>query len=88
MTNLEVHIIAVVKQLKSFNKNKSYGPDYIPIGFLSDYGEAIAPYLTGIYNRSLKAGSVPKDRKVAQVTTIFKKGSRSNTLNYRPISLT
>ena len=88
MSNIEVDSLGVAKQLKSLNKGRSTGPDCIPITFLSEYADSIAPYLAVIYNRSLDERSVPKDWKVAQVTPIFKKGNRSDPLNYRPISLT
>ena len=88
MQNLEVEVPGVVKQLKSLNKNKSLGPDCIPVRFLSEYADAIGPYLAIIYNKSLNDRCVPKDWKVAQVTPIFKKGNRSDPQNYRPISLT
>ena len=40
------------------------------------------------FNISLKEGIVPAEWKEANVTPLFKKGSRSKTENYRPVSLT
>jgi len=38
--------------------------------------------------KTLAEGQIPKDWKDANVTPVFKKGSRSEVSNYRPISLT
>ena len=44
--------------------------------------------LTGIFNSFLESGQVPEDWRVPNVTTLFKKGSREQLGNYRPVSLT
>ena len=44
--------------------------------------------LTDIFNSSLESGQVPEDWRVANVTPLFKKGSREELGNYRPVSLT
>src|SRR6201995_4516000 len=41
-----------------------------------------------IYNKSLEDGRVSEEWKAANVTAIFKKGSREEACNYRPVSLT
>ena len=41
-----------------------------------------------LFNKSLQEGSVPSDWRSANVVPIFKKGSRSDPSNYRPVSLT
>jgi len=41
-----------------------------------------------IFNDSIKSGVIPRDWRDAIVTPLFKKGSRSDTSNYRPVSLT
>ena len=50
--------------------------------------DAIAPSLAILFKKSMNEGTVPSDWKTANVTPIFKKGSRSDPGNYRPISLT
>ena len=44
--------------------------------------------LTDIFNFSLESGQVPEDWRVANVISLFIKGSREELGNYRPISLT
>jgi hypothetical protein len=41
-----------------------------------------------LFRKSLAEGSVPADWRKANVTPIFKKGSKSDLGNYRPVSLT
>ncbi len=50
--------------------------------------EQVSEMLTDIFNSSLESGQVPEDWRVANVTPLFKKGSREELGNYRPVSLT
>ena len=44
--------------------------------------------LSIVFSKSMKEGAVPEDWRTTNVTPIFKKGSRTNPSNYRPVSLT
>ena len=57
-------------------------------GVSKECAEAVATPLCLIYQKSLEEGVVPSLWKSSQVIPIFKKGSRYDSLNYRPISLT
>jgi Reverse transcriptase (RNA-dependent DNA polymerase) len=50
--------------------------------------EEIAWPLAKIMQSSLWEGAVPEDWRTANVTPIYKKGTRSDPSNYRPVSLT
>ena len=78
----------VQKRLSSLNPNKSCGPDGIPSRILKELAEIIAGPITALFNCSLQRGEVPSDWKKANISPIFKKGSKSIAANYRPISLT
>ena len=41
-----------------------------------------------IFRKSVAEGVVPQEWKRANITPLFKKGSRSDPGNYRPVSLT
>ena len=55
---------------------------------MKEYANEIAPTLTKIFQESVDSGVVPMKWKNANITAIFKKGSKSNPENYRPVSLT
>ena len=81
----ELQVSQKIAKLKS---SASKGPDGLTTRFLRDYVKEITTPLTIIFNKSMSSGEVPSDWKIANVTPIFKKGSKSKTENYRPVSLT
>ena len=48
----------------------------------------IAPVLHFIFEQSLNTGDLPAEWTLANVAPIFKKGSKLQAVNYRPVSLT
>ena len=78
----------VSKCIDKLKVNKSPGPDTISPRILKEGKNELVKPLSLIFNKSLQSGSVPDEWKLANVTPIFKKGSKSLPSNYRPISLT
>ena len=68
--------------------HKSMGLDEIHPRVLRELAEVIVESLSIIYQCSLLMGEVPEDRRLANVTPIYKKGCREDPGNYRPVSLT
>ena len=81
--------LSTVKQyLKSLDIFSSMGPDGIHPHLLQSCADQLAYPLYLIFKASLSSGLLPNLWKVSNVVPIFKKGSRTIPLNYRPISLT
>ena len=87
-SNLILTVDAVKSKLKSLNINKSPGPDSIYPKVLKELCEELAHPLTYLFNLSIEKKQVPDDWRLAEVTAIFKKGSKLDPGNYRPVSLT
>lgn len=68
--------------------NKAPGPDEIYAKILREGETYIAVALKIIFDRSINFTEIPEDWKLANVVPIFKKGSKKDVKNYRPISLT
>lgn len=64
------------------------GPDGLHPRLLKQCASQLTYPLYIIFKSSITHGCVPDDWKVSHVIPIYKKGSRSDPLNYRPISLT
>ena len=88
MPEIQVNEPGILKLLQNLKPHKAGGPDNIKPIILKQLAIEIAPILTFIFNTSLETGEVPSDWRNANVVPIYKKGSRYNASNYRPISLT
>ena len=78
----------VLDQLNKLNPSKAQGPDGIPPWLLNTYAAQLAPILHNIFQLSVDSSQVPEAWENFNVMGIFKKGSRTEASNYRPISLT
>ena len=88
MPPIHIEEKGVLKQLLSLNANKATGPDKISTIILKNYAPNIAPILSKLFQKTLDKSKVPEDWKQANITPIYKKGSRKDPQNYRPVSLT
>ena len=78
----------IAQQIKKMKDNKSPGVDGIPPKLLKEIVEQISTPLAKCVNLSLEEGIVPSERKEANITPLFKKGSSNKPDNYKPVSLT
>ena len=84
-----IHITAelVYRRLCKLNTDSSTGPDGIHPRLLKECALELSIPLYILFKTSLDSGIVPEKWKITHVSPIFKKGSRCEALNYRPISL-
>ena len=88
LCNIVFHEGDVLHVINKTKTNKTPGPDKIAPKILKEVNNGIVKPLTDCFNKSINMGKVPQEWKLANVTPIFKKGSKSSPGNYRPISLT
>ena len=75
------------KLLSSINISKAVGIDNISGRFLKDGASKLALPIMQILNLSISLSTVPDKSKISKLKPLFKKGSRTDPKNYRPISL-
>ena len=73
--------------LKNVEVTKAAGLDQISGNFLIDGARILAKPISELCNLSMASGSFPNACKIAKVKPLFKKGSKTDPSNYRPISL-
>ena len=77
----------VFDQLVTMNPNKAAGIDNLSGRFLKDGANILALPISQICNLSIMLSIFPSKCKIAKLKPLYKKGSRTNPKNYRPISL-
>ena len=73
-----------MQDIKSF---KAAGVDKLSGKFLKDGADILAKSVSALCNLSISWGVFPSASKVARLKPIFKKGTKTDPSNYRPISL-
>ncbi len=78
----------VFKTIHKMKPNNARGPDSIDSCILRETADCLAKPLARIFQCSLQDNYVPPDWKAADVTPIYKKGHKTVSANYSPVSLT
>ena len=81
LETVKIDPVAVTAKLKNLNPTSAPGPDKIWTKVLSSLSEELGTPLALIYTRCLDEGSVHSVWKRANVTPIFKKGSKESPGN-------
>ena len=74
--------------IECLKEQSASGPDGIPPRVVKELKNELAGPLTILFRKSLETEKIPDDWRLAEVTPIFKKGSKADPGNYRPVSLT
>ena len=77
------NMIAYISRLKT---NKAGPEGDIPAKLLKENAEVLGPVLDSLFSRSLQEMSFPSPMKFADISPLFKDGSRFSKSNYRPVS--
>ena len=88
MPNFTINNAGISHLINKLDPNKASGPDQIPAKFLILFNEEVTPILKINFQQSIDTSHVPSQWKEANIAPIFKKGDRSDPINYRPVSLT
>ena len=87
-SEIDISYNDILSRLKNLNPDKSCGVDEIRPKVLQECASELAVPLTLIYSDSIKKGEIPLIWKLANISPLYKKGSRLLAENYRPVSLT
>ena len=88
LTDMRFGVEEVKKKLRDIKANGAPGPDKVWSKVLHSMADILAGPLAIIFNKLMEEGSVPCIWGMANVCPIFKKGSKGDPANYRPVSLT
>ena len=83
----EVDPIQICDFLRKTNVSKAPGIDKLSGIFIRDGAEILAAPLSQIVNLSILSSTFPDLGKISKLKALFKKGSKVDPKNYRPISL-
>ncbi|XP_065662573.1 uncharacterized protein LOC136085213 [Hydra vulgaris] len=83
----DIHFDDVLERLKNLDQNKAYGVDKLHPYILKNCATAFALPLTLIFMESIEKSQLPNQFSSANITALYKKGDKTDSGNYRPISL-
>lgn len=87
LRDIDFSIQDVRVKLSKLKANKASGPDGVSVNVLRNCLNFDRP-LHFLFTKSIQTSITPQDWRDANVTPLFKKGSRTKPTNYRPVSLT
>ena len=90
LTEIAITCEDVRYELKNLNCFKSVGPDSIHPKLLKSLADdfAFVESLTNLFRVCAESGHIPEIWRTANITALFKNGSKTDPLNYRPVLLT
>ena len=79
---------SIVEAISDIKLDSAPGPDGIPAILLKRCATSLSIPIHLLWSESLSTGIVPNFYKTGFITPLFKKGSRCEASNYRPVTLT
>ena len=84
---VKVTLQEVREHIGKLDNSKSMQSCDIPTKVIKENSEIFARYITAAFNDAISSSIFPKSLKFADIKPIFKKNSRTDKENYRPISI-
>ena len=88
LNKIEITEDKIKTKIRELKENGAPGPDGISAKILKLAISQLSKPLCHIFKLSLSTGKVPADWRHAKVSPIYKKGTKGEAGNYRPVSLT
>ena len=88
ITDIDFTIQDIENAIKLIPTNSASGPDKFPAIVLKKCSKSLSKALNVIWRKSLNSGQIPIKYLHQTIIPIFKKGSKADPSNYRPVSLT
>ncbi|XP_065672095.1 uncharacterized protein LOC136089923 [Hydra vulgaris] len=83
----DIHYDDVLERPKNLDQNKAYGVDKLHPYILKNCATAFALPFTLVFIESIEKSQLPNQFSSANITALYKKGFKTDSGNYRPISL-
>ena len=85
---LEAISDSIMEAISEIKLDSAPGPDEIPAILLKRCATSLSVPICLMWSESMSSGIVPSFYKTSYVSPLFKKGSRCEAENYRPVTLT
>ena len=77
----------IKKELQNLDTSKATQKSDLPTKIIKENSAIFASFLFGSVNSTIDLSNFPKNLKFADITPAYKKNSRTDKTNYRPISI-
>ena len=91
LSDIDINVEKVkCHELETLNYFKSYGPDDVHPKLLKSLADdsSFVNAVVELFRKCTDSGTLPQVWKSANLSALFKSGSKADPLNYRPVSLT
>ena len=88
LTDVQFTTDDIEKAIDKLKTDAAPGPDNIPAMLLKRCKKSLSKPIYTLWKKSIETGEVPQVLKHGLITPIFKKGSKGDPANYRPVTLT
>ena len=77
----------VIKEIKNLNASKASQEDDIPTKIIKEDSDIFSNFIYQGFNNMIDVCTFPASLKLANITPVYKKGSKNSKENYRPVSI-